>query len=202
MLVWSLIALSEKEIKFDGGPVSPRDRRSRRLRVIIEFFLFLCLVGLTMVFLRPLQKSLNEKMVHLRDQLIAQGERALGRRIRYDSMGPSLFSTIDIRGIRVYSDEGDPFLRVKRLRIVYSPLLLLSGGEFKAIRSLILDTPEFSFVEFRDGDLIQNFSSPQFGGSRFRFPGNPQGSDQRRSANSRSRGESSVVLGERLGPGD
>jgi len=113
-----------------------------------------------MVFLRPLQKNLNEKMVHLRDQIIAQGEKALGRRIRYDSMGPSLFSTIDIRGIRIYSDEGDPFFRLKRLRIVYSPLLLLSGGEFKAVRSIVLDTPEVSFVASRDDDLMQKLFPP------------------------------------------
>jgi hypothetical protein len=69
--------------------VSPEKRGAKR--ILIEITVFLLLSAATAVSLRPLQVDLLRRMTDLRDAFIARAEMALGLRLQYRSMGPSLF---------------------------------------------------------------------------------------------------------------
>ncbi len=124
------------------------------VRVIAELLAFLSLVIATALLLRPLQENLLRRMVELRDSAIARAERVIGHQIEYRSMGPSLFGTIDLRGIRIVGVDGLPLVSVTRFRIGYSLVDLLRGNAAASIKSISLDRPIISISTERDEDLI------------------------------------------------
>ncbi len=131
-------------------------RRGGRLpvRIIAELLAFVSLVIATAFLLRPLQENLLRRMVELRDSAIARAERVIGRRIEYQSMGPSLFGTIDLRGIRIVGEDGLPLVSITRFRIGYSIVDLLKGNGAASIKSISLDRPIFNISTQRDEDLV------------------------------------------------
>jgi hypothetical protein len=120
--------------------------KKRRVEHLIASILVFWGLVAGMVFLaRPLQKDLFAKMTVLRDDFISQGEAFLGMKIEYASMGPSLFSTLDIRGIRIYGSASEPLVSLARLRVSYSLLGVMRGQGAGAFRSILLDKPVVSF---------------------------------------------------------
>jgi hypothetical protein len=117
---------------------------TRLKRIISSILVFVVLVSVTVLIVRPLQKELFAKMTILRDKLIAQGEDFLGMRIEYASLGPSLFSTLDIRDIRIYGSAPEPLVSLARLRISFSLLGILQGKGLGALSLIQLDKPVVS----------------------------------------------------------
>ncbi len=119
--------------------------------------------------LRPLQRDFLKKMASLRDGFIARAESSLGRKIEYESMGPSFFKAIDLRRVRLVESDGSLLLSVERLRFEYSLRDLLSGKGALAVRGLVVDRPSIRFDAVRDADLADLLgrlsSSPASGGS-------------------------------------
>jgi hypothetical protein len=127
--------------------------KSNRLRRISSrILIFVALVTVTVLIIRPLQKELFAKMTALRDELIAQGEAFLGMRIEYASLGPSLFSTLDIRGLRIYGSASEPLVSLARLRISFSLLGILQGKGLDALSLIQLDKPVVSLDFDHAGD--------------------------------------------------
>lgn len=121
-------------------------------RIISNILIFMILVTVTVMIVRPLQKDLFAKMTALRDELIAQGEDFLGMRIEYSSLGPSLFSTLDIRGIRIYGSAPEPLVSLARLRISFSLLGILQGKGLDVLGQIRLDKPVVSLDLDHAGD--------------------------------------------------
>lgn len=141
--------------------MNPSSRTAPRKRgtiyILAELAFFFLLTAATALFLRPLQKDLLGKLETLRDSFIEQAESAIGRRIEYRSMGPSLFKSIDLRGVRISAPDGGEFLSLERLRIEYSLLSLLRGERVNAFRGLSLDRPILRWNLERDADLLDRF---------------------------------------------
>ncbi|MDR0759996.1 MAG: translocation/assembly module TamB domain-containing protein [Treponema sp.] len=127
-------------------------KENRLTRIISNILMFLVLITLTVLLLRPLQKELFAKMTALRNELIARGEAFLGMRIEYSSVGPSLFSNLDIRGIGIYGSAPDPLLSLARLRISFSLLGILQGKGLGALKVIRLDKPVVSLDFDHAGD--------------------------------------------------
>jgi hypothetical protein len=127
-------------------------KENRLTRILFSILIFTVLVTVTVLVVRPLQKDLFAKMTALRDDLIAQGEAFLGMRIEYASMGPSLFSTLDIRGIRIYGSASEPLVSLARLRISFSLWGLLHGQGVGALSLIRLDKPVVSLDSDHAGD--------------------------------------------------
>jgi hypothetical protein len=122
-------------------------------------------VAATTVLLRPIQRSMNERLTEFRDHLLSQAEDYLGRRMTYGSMGPSLFGTLDIRAIQIYGTAGAPsdettVLTIERLRVSYSLWQLMRGNISNMLRSIRLDQPVLTLDRKRDADLISLFTPP------------------------------------------
>jgi hypothetical protein len=98
-------------------------------------------------------------MTEERDLFIRRGEALLGRKIRYGSLGPSLFGILDIRDLSIQGENGENLLEIPRLRLGYSLLALIRGEGTGALRSLRLDGLTLRADKSRDGDLRERLSS-------------------------------------------
>ena len=124
------------------------------LWIAIDLLIFLTVVVLTAFFLRPLQADLMRRTSELRDLFLSRAEKEIGRRIEYESMGPSFFRSIDLRGIRLVDVDGQVFLSAARLKIDFSLWDLLSGDPASALRAFELDRPVLELDSVRDADLF------------------------------------------------
>ncbi|MDR2797520.1 MAG: translocation/assembly module TamB [Treponema sp.] len=131
----------------------------RILHTSIEILVFMVLIVITTLLLQPLQEIMKNRMMELRDSLISQLEVLLGRNIRYDTWGPSLLGTLDIRNIRIYGEDSLPVISIARVRVSYSLITLIRTGIPQSIRSIQLDRPLITVDMERDGDLFGLFSA-------------------------------------------
>ncbi len=133
-------------------------RKGRLLRIFLDLLLFLGLVAGTAVVVRPFQKNLLARMNEVREAALSGAETALGRRIHYGSLGPSIFGTLDLRDVRIVGPDQQPVVSVARLRIGYDLWALIRADGWAAIKSLRLDAPEIRVDADRDQDLLDLFS--------------------------------------------
>jgi hypothetical protein len=140
----------------------------RLLRFGIQFLVFLALVALSTLLLRPLQRLVQARMTEMRDALLSRAELYLDLRIEYGSMAPSVFGALDIRDISIYGSGAEPLLTIDRFRVAYRLWDLARGRIPESIRSIRVDRPSVSLDLRQDGDL--RFLSPEdgLGGADFR----------------------------------
>ena len=129
------------------------------IEFVIRILIFAVLAVVTVIALRPLQLSLRNRMEIVRDNLISQAENSLGRRIQYDSIGPSIFGVLDIRNIIILREDDSVFLNVSRLRLSYSLLKFLRGNLQDTFNSVRIDKPVLSLDFKKDADLVERLSS-------------------------------------------
>ncbi|GHV26152.1 hypothetical protein AGMMS4952_05600 [Spirochaetia bacterium] len=130
------------------------------VRFGVQLLVFLALVVVNTLLLRPLQRSLQAGMVEFRDGLLSEAELFLDRRIEYTSMGPSLFGSLDIRNIRVYASGSEPEITIDRFRLAYSFRDLVRGRLPESIRSVRIDRPVVNLEWKREGDT-KNLFAPE-----------------------------------------
>ncbi|GAB1482741.1 hypothetical protein MASR2M78_15570 [Treponema sp.] len=97
------------------------------------------------------------RMAELRNSAISRAEKLLSRSIEYESLGPSFFGTIDLRGLRIFSDRDEPLAQISRLRISYSLFDILKGEPLSALREVRIDKTIIIFDEKRDADILALF---------------------------------------------
>jgi hypothetical protein len=129
------------------------------IQIIFMFLIFFCLVGFTVLVLRPLQISIQRNMEALKDAFIGKAEAVIGKKLEYGSLGPSIFGTLDLRDVRVLKEDGSVVLSVSRLRLSYSLLALIQGRFSEAFSSARVDRPALNLDFERDGDLLRLFSA-------------------------------------------
>jgi hypothetical protein len=137
----------------------------------MAIFLFLALVLLTAVLLKPLQKQLLDNVELLRDAWIEKLEILSGKTISYASMGPSILGTIDIKDIKLQGGENDllPNIGVKRLRAHYS-LALFFADKLPKVPGLspLTISVEDPFIEINtEKNINELFSGNGGGGGNF-----------------------------------
>jgi hypothetical protein len=140
----------------------------RLIRFGIQLLIFLALVALSTVLLRPLQRLMQSRMTSMRDGLLSRAELYLDRRIEYSSMAPSLFGALDIRNIRIYASDAEPELTIDRFRIAYRFWDLARGRIPESIRSIRIDRPAISLDLKQDADLRNRFATDGLSAVDFR----------------------------------
>jgi hypothetical protein len=142
------------------APVSSKKngKRGFPFRAVFQVLVFSGLVGLTVFALRPVHRAIQDGIRHIRDDLIGRVEDAVGRRIRYASISPSILGAFDIRSVRILGkDENSAdLLSVSRIRVSYSFLDLIRNarGGARSIRSIFIDRPRIELDTVWDRDLI------------------------------------------------
>lgn len=124
------------------------------LRIAVELIIFLLLVAATAFLLRPLQVEFIREAAAFRDSVIAYAETALQRRIRYQSMSPSIFRNIDLRGVTVAAEDGTLLFSTDRLRVKYSLIGILKGSGIAALEGIQFDRPLVRLDLLKDQDIL------------------------------------------------
>ena len=135
-----------------------------RRRIWLEILVFLALVGLTALVLKPLEAYLGTLMGIARDALISEAESALNRNIRYGSANPSIVGFLEIRDVSVFREGEAPALTLKRFTLGYSLGALIAGKRGGAIRSVRLEGLDLVYDLDRDQDLAALFTRSAPGG--------------------------------------
>ena len=125
--------------------------------VIIRILIFTCIIVGTLLVLRPLQLTLQNRMERARDTFISQAEEFLGVRILYGSTSPSIFGVFDIRNLSIIREDESVLLSVSRARLYYSIFELLWGENRDLFRSMRFDHPVLSLDFQKDASLIERF---------------------------------------------
>lgn len=129
----------------EAGPCEKR--RALLFRIGIDILVFVCLVILTALLVRPLQAAFYERLTTSWERLIGRGEDYLGVRIGYESMGYSVFGALDVRKLRVSGPGDEPLLSLSRLRVSYSLIELIKGNISGSFHLIELDKPVLSLDE-------------------------------------------------------
>ncbi|MCL1993838.1 MAG: translocation/assembly module TamB [Spirochaetes bacterium] len=137
--------------------VKTDEKKPPRKAVFVQVAVFLGLVCLIALSIRPIQSAVNHGMQYVRDRIIAAAEDFVGREILYASIRPTFLGYFDIRDLRVQGEDGY-VLSVERLRVTFS-LIELLRGRITAVRYIQLDNPIVRLDTARDSDLIELFSS-------------------------------------------
>ncbi len=136
----------------------------------ITVILFLCLAAALITAAIPLQRRISERLEVLKQESLEYIEDLFGRSISYDSIAPSVFRYIEIRGLRIYSRQqsADPLLSISRIRVFYRLGELLKGGGAAALREIRIENSSFLFDLEEDGDIFELFTPEGMG--TFTFP--------------------------------
>lgn len=132
---------------------------SKSRLLIIELASFVLAFTLLLFLTSGVKKKLLQAAEGLKDATIAAFETRYGLVISYDSIGPSIFSTIDIRNIKIQAmDDRRQLIQIERLRLGYSLLQVLQGNLTDSLRSVRIEKPVLSIDAERDLQLIQNIA--------------------------------------------
>ena len=128
------------------------------LDILKRILLFIILVTGTAILIRPLQLGLQNRIENIRDDYINRVEDYFGIKIKYGSMGPSVFGTLDLRNVQLLRRDETELLSVSRLSLSYSVLKFLRGDTLPAFHALRIDRPVLSLDIKKDSDLIERIS--------------------------------------------
>jgi len=135
----------------------------------INVILFLFLTAALITAAIPLQRRISERLEILKKESVAYIEDLFGRSISYDSIAPSIFRYIEIRGLRIHSlqDSAVPLLSISRIRVFYRLGELLKGGGAAALREIRIENSSFLFDLEEDSDIFELFTPEGTGTSTF-----------------------------------
>lgn len=113
------------------------------------------IIGVTFLVARPIKAEIDSRMLELRAQAITEIETRIGRSISYETIAPSIFRYIEIRGLAVYGRLGEPeqLIEVDRLKVYYSLLSILRGDLQNAFTEVRIENTTFAFDQRRDDDV-------------------------------------------------
>jgi hypothetical protein len=130
--------------------------------IFAHISIFIALVALSVLAIQPVHYALQQKMSFIRDNLIKRAEVFVGREIRYSSIRPMIFDSIDIRNVTIsngFSNDGRPdLLFIPRLRLSFSFWDLIAWKKI-SIRRVYIDRPAFNMDLEKDRDIIELFAS-------------------------------------------
>ena len=133
--------------------------RKKRLPVLfyIKLLIFLGIIAVSAVLLRPVQEALNREMLKIRTSVINKLEDATGTTIRYSSIRPSFLGSIRINNLNFYKKE-EPLFKVTQVKIHFSLWeLLLRKKTF--IHTIDIERPEINIDTVKDADYIEFISA-------------------------------------------
>ncbi len=132
------------------------------------------LIAATAALVAVLDRALSQRMAELKEQTVALLEKAVGRKISYQSISPSVLRYMEIRNLSIY-DSTNPdsvLLTIRKMRISYSLLqLLLHRDPVGSMREISIENSVFDIDVRRDSDitrLLENLLTSREGEDRLR----------------------------------
>jgi len=137
-------------IEKDGKKVIP-------ISIYIKFSLFIALIALSSVLLRPIQNALSQEMIRIRTNLIQNLEDFTGMNVRYSSLRPSFLGLFEIKNLKLIKDD-TPFFTVSGIKIHFSLFEFLFRKK-TFIHTVQIDNPSVYFDTRKDGALLESLKA-------------------------------------------
>ena len=110
--------------------------------------------------MRPIQDSIIEAVKQIKTDFIGKLEDFTGMEIKYSSLRPSFFGSIDIRNLKLLKNE-ETFLKVNRIRVKFSIReLILRKKTF--IHTVQIENPQINIDMARDKETFEHLSNNGF----------------------------------------
>jgi len=135
-------------IEKDGKKVIP-------VSIYLKLSLFLALILLSTILLRPIQNALSEEMLRLRTNLIQNLEDFTGMKVRYSSLRPSFLGSIEIKNLKLFKDDTQ-FFTVSGIKIHFSIIEFIFKKK-TFIHTVQIDYPSLSVDANKDKALLDSF---------------------------------------------
>ena len=120
--------------------------KSKVVKVIIGFILFLLLLAATAASLQPVYRRVNSEFLKVEQKYLAVLTEKTDLRISYKSLSPSILAGIRIKGIEVCDAESSEVLfTAKKAVLSYSLKKLLAGDMEHAFSKLTVNSASFTF---------------------------------------------------------
>ncbi|HUZ18024.1 MAG TPA: translocation/assembly module TamB domain-containing protein [Spirochaetia bacterium] len=127
---------------------------------LIQGSVLVLLVVVSVIALWPIQREVTHRLEMLKREIVVGIEQATGRRITYDSISPSIFRFVEIRGLNVYDRGGAPvpLLHINRLEVSYNIFRLLTGNPLNALNEISIENSSLTINTESDRDLVRFLS--------------------------------------------
>jgi len=123
----------------------------------VKILIFLGLIVLLAVIIRPVQQALNREMLRIRTGFIEKLENITGTTISYSSIRPSFFGSIRIKNLNFYKGEA-PLFTVSQIKIHFSLWeLLLRKKTF--VHTVDIEKPEINLDTEKNADYFEFIST-------------------------------------------
>ena len=121
------------------------------VRTKVEFLLFLCILILSLVMLRPLMQTLEKKLSAVRYRILTELEQTYNVRLSYESLSPSILRSIALRDVKVYdAKENREIASFENFSVQYRFWALVFGNTTEILDSVNIANG------FIDIDLVEN----------------------------------------------
>ncbi len=105
----------------------------------ISIAIFLIIITCALALSVPVFKRLERIVDKYAGQFSRQVEETTGLTFTYDSISPSVFAYLGIKGIKVYTSDGSNLAEIKNINIRYKLIPLLKGKFDSIIKGVIVD---------------------------------------------------------------
>jgi translocation and assembly module TamB len=123
----------------------------------VKILIFLGLIALLTVIIRPVQQALNREMLKIRTGFIEKLENITGTTISYSSIRPSFFGSVRIKNLNFYKEE-IPLFKVSQIKIHFSLWeLLLRKKTF--VHTVDIEKPEIYLDTQKNADYFEFIST-------------------------------------------
>ncbi len=130
--------------------------KSSFLKYALIALLFVLLIGIVLFAMRPVYYNFASKLNAVAFNFLNTYTKDLGLEVSYNSLSPSLFSSIQFEGIKLKNAEtGQVLIEFDKISLKYNIFQILKGDYTGAVKEFIIDGGTISFSTKNDMQLLQ-----------------------------------------------
>ena len=121
-----------------------------------QLLVLMGLVVLSVVALWPVQQAIGKRLALLKAETIRQLELATDRQFTYESISPSIFHSLEIRGLKVYDEDAahSLLLSIQQVQIYYNIFKLFGADPISALSEISIENTSLAIDTRADHDLV------------------------------------------------
>ena len=116
---------------------------------IIQIVLALFIIGNSIFLFFTIQDILQKRMNNLKQQLIADAEEQLNKKISFESISPSFLRYLKVKGLTISEKTADgvEVLHIQNLRVYFNIITLLQGDILESVQEIRIVNSRFFLPE-------------------------------------------------------
>ena len=113
--------------------------RVRLIKLGTSSIIFIFLLIISLLLVRPIYLSVTEKLISIRDDLLLNIEKNTALTIKYEKASPSILSGLKLHNIQVLDSQSNlVLLKINSVKFAYNLSALLKGDIEKGLGNLVI----------------------------------------------------------------